>query len=120
MGKWVLDTSTKGTGANMVPLESVLQSGSRAVPGFKLPEPKRVQEAPPVHRPHRFRVVEVTTRRVLADDVSAREALEALAKVKSIVDVTILVWDEEAQRWRMLSFAERRVMWDHSPRNQGP
>ena len=36
---WVLDTDTKGTGANMVPLERVLKRGSEAgaalgFPGF--------------------------------------------------------------------------------------
>jgi hypothetical protein len=116
MGKWVLDTHTKGTGANMVPLDSVLRSGSDAVPGFKLPERKRIEEQPPEPRAHRFRIVDVMTRRVLADDVGAREAVAALATVRSIVDVTVSVWDDQSQRWRMLSFAERRALWDHRGR----
>jgi hypothetical protein len=118
MGKWVLDTSTKGTGANMVPLESVLKSGSKSTPGFKLPERKQAEEEPPEPRAHRFKVLDVVTRNVLAEDVSAREAAAALTGVKSIVDVTISVWDEHAQRWRLLSFAERRMLWDHSRRDQ--
>ena len=115
MGEWVLDTSTKGTGASMVPLESVLQSGSKAVPGFRLPERRRIEEKPPARTPHRFKVVDVMTRRVLAEDVNAREAVAALADVRSIVDVTISVWDEQAQRWRMLGMAERRTLWEHRP-----
>jgi len=113
MGEWVLDTSTKGTGANMVPLESVLQSGSKAVPGFNLPEPKPPEDEPPPRRPYRFKVVDLLTRRALAEDVDARGAVAALAGVRSIVDVAVSVWDEPAQRWRMLSFAERRTLWDH-------
>ncbi len=115
MGKWVLDTSTKGTGATMVPLDSVLQSGAKSVPGFNVGERKKV-EAEPRERPaHRFKVVDVMTRRVLADDVGARDAVAALAKVRSVVDVSIAVWDAEAERWRQLSFAERRALWDHRP-----
>jgi hypothetical protein len=104
----------------MVPLESVLQSGSKAVPGFNLPERRQAPQEPAAPQPHRFKVVDVMTRRVLAQDVSAREAAAALAEVKSIVDVTISVWDDQAERWRILSMAERRLLWDHSPRSQGP
>jgi hypothetical protein len=36
---WVLETQTKGTGANMVPLENVVRKpGSDSVPGFVLPK----------------------------------------------------------------------------------
>jgi hypothetical protein len=115
MGRWVLDTSTKGTGANMVPLESVLRSGSDTAPGFTLPDRKRTEETAPERRPHRFKVVDVMTRRVLAEGVDARRAVAALAAVRSVVDVTVSVWDDEAERWRMLSFAERRALWDHRP-----
>jgi hypothetical protein len=115
MGRWVLDTSTKGTGANMVPLESVREPGSKPVPGFKLPERKHVEDGPPALRPHRFKVLDVVSHRVLAEDVDAHAAVAALADVRSIVDVTISVWDDDAQRWRMLSFADRRALWDHRP-----
>ena len=36
------------------------------------------------------------TRRVLAEDVDARGAVAALADVRSVVDVSISVWDEKA------------------------
>jgi hypothetical protein len=113
MKKWVLDTSTKGTGANMVPLESILRPGSKSVPGFNVGERRTIEAEPEVRRPHRFKVVDVMTRAVLADDVGARAAVAALADVRSIVDVSISVWDDDAQRWRMLSFAERRGLWEH-------
>lgn len=118
--KWVLDTSTKGTGATMVPLDSVLETGRRAVPGFNVGERRQPESEPTPHRPHRFKVVDVMTRRVLADDVGAREAVAALADVRSVVDVSISVWDEDAERWRLLSFAERRALWGHRPASQGP
>jgi hypothetical protein len=57
------------------------------------------------------------THEELADHVLAREALDVLRDARSIVDVTIYVWQDERQRWRPLTFAERRVMWDqaHAP-----
>ena len=74
MGKvWVLDTETKGTGANMVPLDRVLRKGTSSVPGFALPELKPPAPKPVEPRaPRRFRVVDVVTREVLADDADAR------------------------------------------------
>ena len=109
----MLDTETKGTGANMVPLERVLRRGSDRVPGFVLPELREQPEAPPEPRkPHRFRVVDVMTRQAIADDVDARRALETLADVRSIVDVTIYVWDETAERWTRLTFGEAKALWE--------
>lgn len=110
---WVLDHETKGTGANMVPLERTLRKGSDRVPGFTLPA-RRPPEAPAPEapRPHRFRVVDVMTRQVLADDVGTRQALETLAGVRSIVDVTISTWDPETADWRRLTFGEAKALWD--------
>lgn len=111
--RWVLDTQTKGTGATMVPLESVLRkpgAGDQIEP-FKLPE-RRAPEAPPPPQPRAFKVVDVMTRRVLAEGVDARGAIRALAGVRSVVDVNVSVWDPDAERWRMLSFAERRTLWE--------
>ncbi len=110
---WVLDTETKGTGANVVPLERVLKTGSDRVPGFTLPARRRPEEPVPEPRqPHRFRILDVMTRQELADDVDIRHALEALAEVRSIVDVTIYAWDEAAEQWRRLTFAEAKALWD--------
>jgi hypothetical protein len=113
---WVLDTHTKGTGANMVPLERVLKRGSEAVPGFVLPErrPAEPSLAEP-KKSHQFRVVDLMTRKVLADDVDARGAVEALKGTRSIVDVTLYVWEEDGQRWRRLTFGETKALWDRRP-----
>ena len=109
----MLDTETKGTGANMVPLERVLKKGSDRVPGFVLPERRRPPEAPPaVKRPHRFRIVDLMTQEVLADDVDARHAIETLEDVRSIVDVSIYAWDDAGDRWTRLAFGEAKALWD--------
>jgi hypothetical protein len=119
--RWVLDSQTKGTGATMVPLESVLTKPgtSTSVPGFNLPDRKPPAAAEPPARTHQFRIVDVMTRRVLAEGVNAREAVRVLGGVRSIVDVNISVWDPDGERWRMLSFAERRTLWAHRPPTAG-
>jgi hypothetical protein len=110
---WVLDTETKGTGANMVPLERVLRKGSEAVPGFTLPERRRRESTrPEPRRPHRFRVLDVMTREVLADDVDARRVIETLKGVRSIIDVSIYAWDEATERWIRLPFGEAKALWE--------
>jgi hypothetical protein len=116
---WVLETQTKGTGANVVPLDDVLRRpGSAPVPGFgfrKLnPAPAEAPEAP---EPRRFKVVDVMTREALAEGVDARTAVDALEDVRSIVDVSIFVWEPSAERWRMLTFAESRLLWDYRGRS---
>jgi hypothetical protein len=115
MGRvWVLDTETKGTGAEMVPLDTVLKKPAPSrdplfVPPRRKPrEPKRAEPRPP----RSFRIVDVATRAVLADGVGAREAVGALNDVRSIVDVHVFVWEPKAERWRLLTLAEQRTMWD--------
>ncbi len=119
---WVLDTHTKGTGANMVPLERVLSHGSDRVPGFVLPERRRREAPPPGPRPpYRFKVVDLMTRQVLAEDVDARTAVNVLEDVRSVVDVTVYVWDTQREAWRRLTFGETKALWecrrrvDHPP-----
>jgi hypothetical protein len=119
MGKvWILDTETKGTGANMVPLDRVLRKpGSGSVEGFRLPPLKPPAPAPAQpHAPRRFKVIDVVTREVLADGTDARATIERLEQVRSIVDVTIWVWQPEGERWRMLSLEEARALWDYRGR----
>ena len=112
---WVLDTETKGTGANMVPLERVLRKpgASDAVPGFgfRKPPPREAEEPEP-REPYRFKVVDVMTRQTLAEDVDARHAVRALEGIRSIVDVSLFVWEPEAERWRLLTYDEGRLLWD--------
>jgi hypothetical protein len=115
MGKtWVLDTETKGTGANMVPLEKVEQKPAPRAERFLDPaRPKApAPDAPEPRVPRRFKVVDVMTRQVLAEDAGARETLEVLADVRSIVDVNVSVWEPKPDRWRLLTFSEQRLLWD--------
>ncbi|MBV8947126.1 MAG: hypothetical protein JOZ95_16990 [Solirubrobacterales bacterium] len=114
---WVLDTETKGTGANMVPLERVLRKGSSAVPGFMLPELKPPAPAPAEPRaPRQFKVIDVLTRQVLAEGTEARATIHVLEGVRSIVDVTIWVWEPDGERWRMLTLEEARSLWEYRGR----
>jgi hypothetical protein len=116
MGKtWILHTDTKGTGATMVPLESVTQRRSEPEPLSVPPKPKpRAPEPPKPRIPRRFRVVDVMTRQTLAEDTGAAETIEALRGVRSTVDVNIYVWQEERQRWRPLTFPEQRTLFDRA------
>ena len=109
---WVLETQTKGTGANMVPLERT-QKRSEAVPGlgFRKPSPRAPEEPAPRER-YRFRVTDVMTRELLGDGLDARAAVELLAGLRSIVDVIVYVWEPQGERWRMLSFGETQTLWD--------
>lgn len=114
MGKvWVLHTETKGTGANMVPLDSLTKHPSAPEPLFVPRKPQtREQPSPEPKAPRSFRIVDVMTRQTLADDASARETVDVLKDVRSIVDVNIYVWQEERDRWRLLAFPEQRAMWE--------
>jgi hypothetical protein len=109
---WVLHTETKGTGAQMVPLERVKKHGSRAEPSFVTRKAVRdAQPEAPEHRaPRRFRILDVMTRQPILDDATAPEALDALAGVRSLVDVNVYVWQDEQERWRLMTLGEQRAM----------
>ena len=123
MGKkrtaWVLDTETKGTGAEMVPLERLLErkrlKGERERVRVIGPEPEP-REAPqtdlgPETGPRRFKIVDVRSRQVLADHAPLSRALEVLSEVGSIVDVNVYAQGPGETRWRPLSMSERRTLW---------
>jgi hypothetical protein len=118
MGKvWVLDTETKGTGANMVPLEKVLRKpapGSRHVSIAPKPKARATPgpaEAPAPREPRRFKVLDLLTRCVLADRASARATVDVLEGIRSIVDVNIYVWEPKTESWRQLLHGEKQVLW---------
>jgi hypothetical protein len=114
---WILDTETKGTGAQMVPLDSVLEKRAGGESFRVPPKPRRRPPREPEPRaPRRFRVIDVTTREVLADDATGRETLDVLGRVRASVDVNVFVWAEKAQTWRLLSLAEQRALWDRRRR----
>jgi hypothetical protein len=113
---WVLDTSTKGTGAQMVPLRDAREGGGSAQAEEPLVSPamRRAHrpEEPRPRPPRRFRVVDVVTRRVLAEDADLRTTLGVLDGVRSSVDVNVHVWQPERQGWRLLTLPEQRMLWE--------
>ena len=111
---WVLDTETKGTGAQMVPLEKVLRQPAseperRRVRALPRRRPRR--DAPEQVPPRRFRVIDALSRQVLADDANVPETLEVLRGVEQPVDVSIYVWEHGPQEWRLLTNRERKLLW---------
>ena len=111
---WVLDTETKGTGASMVPLERIARKpGSDAVPDFVLPELRQPSSEEEPRQSHAFKVIDVMTREVLGEGIDARATVELLEDVRSIVDVTVYVWEAQSDRWRMLTFGETKLLWEH-------
>jgi hypothetical protein len=116
---WVLDTETKGTGAEMVPLEKLERDRSPQEPRVRTTVLRRdgrqtspeAEPAPAEQAPRRFHVESVMTGQVLADDVGARHAVEALRSVESVIDVRIDVWDAAEEGWRPLTLAEKKLLW---------
>jgi hypothetical protein len=119
---WVLDTETKGTGAEMVPLDKVLARRRSARAGARASERRRARPQPkptaePVEagtprRPRRFKVVDVMTRGVLAEGEGLRRTLEILAGTRSVVDVIVYVWDRGEEDWRPLTMREQKLLWN--------
>jgi hypothetical protein len=120
---WVLQTETKGTGAAMVPIERAEKRGSSAREPVFVPRepqaPAREPEPAPAAAPapRRFRIVDVMTRRSLLDDGPVAEAIRALRDVRSTVDVTAHVWDENRDRWRPMTLAEQRALFELARRS---
>jgi hypothetical protein len=110
---WVLDTETKGTGAEMVPLDKVLRKRPVEPLPVHVPPPRRPRPEPPPEPepPRRFKVVDVMTREAIAEDTSARATVDALRDVRSLVDVQISVWEPRRSAWRLLTLGEQRMLW---------
>jgi hypothetical protein len=116
MGKvWVLETHTKGTGANMVPLDSAAEAATppaRETP-FPVPKPReRAPEAPAPKPPARFKVVDLMTDEVLVEDAGARATVAALRDVHSVVDVRVYAWNHRDETWRLITQHEQKMLWD--------
>jgi hypothetical protein len=110
---WVLDTGTKGTGASVVPLEKA-PAERVANPEIPFVAPKRAPRPPkpPERRtPRRFKVVDVTSGEVLAEDSDTRATLDVLRDVRSVVDVAVSVRRPRAGSWRLLTLDEQKALW---------
>jgi hypothetical protein len=108
----------------MVPLDKLQrQSATKGRRPSKSGKPERppAPPAPPPQRPRRFKVVDVMTRRVLAEGADARSALDVLRGMRSVVDALIYVWDSDEEDWRPLTLAEKKLMWSfRSSADAGP
>jgi hypothetical protein len=116
MGKvWVLDTGTKGTGAEMVPLEKVLKKPApRSGRDFVVPSAEPASAEPERSEPRQpptFKVIDVMTRETLAEGASARATVDLLAGLRSVVDVSIYVWEAAKERWRLLPHRDQKLLW---------
>jgi hypothetical protein len=120
---WVLDTETKGTGAQMVPLEKVLRQPA-SEPGRRrsrpLPKRRPKQQAPEPVPQRRFRVIDALSRQVLVEDANAPETLEVLRGVSQPVDVSVYVWEPKPEEWRLLTNRERKLLWEFRERRLKP
>jgi hypothetical protein len=110
---WVLDHETKGTGAQMVPLDKLrAPAGSTRAPVVvKEPQPLPEKPVEPVG-PRRYKIVDVMTRQVLAEDADLRTTVDVLEGIRSVVDVSVYVWREQAQEWLPLSQRDRAKVWE--------
>jgi hypothetical protein len=108
---WILDTETKGTGAHIAPLKGDSPRDERelATVVFERP-PRRVETPEPA--PRAFKVVDVRSARVLAEGADTRETLELLANMSSVVDARVYVWAPANERWRLLTLAEQKTLWE--------
>jgi hypothetical protein len=114
MGKvWVLDTGTKGTGASVVPLEKAPDepAGTSALPYVPPKRAPRAPKPPEPRSPRRFKVVDVVTGQVLAEDADTRATLDVLRDVRSVVDVLVSVRRPGADAWRLLTLDEQKALW---------
>ena len=73
---------------------------------------KRPDKPPPERKPRKFKVVDVMTRRTLAEDVDARGVVDVLEGVRSVVDVNVYIWDDARDDWLQLSQGDRGRLWD--------
>jgi hypothetical protein len=115
MGReWVLDLDPSGTGAEMRPLDSVLRKPERK-PDLPLVrrKPQPPPEQPPEPRkPRRFKVVDVMSGEVRAEDASTRATVELLEQVRRLDDVRVYVRSDGDERWRLITRGEQRTLWD--------
>lgn len=116
---WVLDTETKGTGAEMVPLDKVLRKPATGEPLYVPPKRKpRPPKEPEPKRPRSFKIVDVTTGEVLGEHLNTRAAIAALEDVDSVVDVRIYAWDHGSERWILLTLGEQKALWEFRGRRE--
>src|SRR5438045_3389945 len=102
---WVLDTETKGTGAHIAPLKrDRAESEALSLVHFHpAARPTGAEETSPQTRSPLFKVVDVFSAGVLAEDVDAAAAVRALAGRRTATDARVYVRGDEDGRWRLVN-----------------
>jgi hypothetical protein len=116
---WVLDTETKGTGAEMVPLERALER-KRSAPKDRIKVVRRRPDAPPAETPDKtgpagpreFKLVNALSGQVLAERAGTREVVDLIGSMRSLADARIYVWEPADDTWRALTLREQKAIWD--------
>jgi hypothetical protein len=110
---WVLDTETKGTGAHISPLDSRGNGAEveQDLAVVTLERPPRAGKVPEPLGPLRFKLVDIRSGRVLAQDIDARGMVDLLEGTGSVVDLRIYVWMRTRKRWRLLTLEEQKALW---------
>jgi hypothetical protein len=116
---WVLDTETKGTGAHVAPLKPERHRAERELTTVRFERPPRPAGTPEPPAPRSFKVVDVLGARVLAEGADMRETLELLEGMRSVLDTRVYVWAPASERWRLLTLAEHRALWEMRGRVTG-
>jgi len=111
---WVLETETKGTGAHVVPFEKALATAveQQDLATVTLERPPRAKTVEEPAGPLKFKVLDIRSSSVLGEDLDMRSAVELLEPVGSVIDVRIYVWMPKARRWRLLTLAEQKALWE--------
>jgi hypothetical protein len=109
---WVLDSETKGTGAHIAPLPAGPRAPERELNLTRFRPPLRDAGAAAARRPRSFRVVDVLGNRVIAEDVLLAGAIEALRGLRKALDARVYVREPGSARWRLLTLAETRALWE--------
>ena len=108
---WVLDTETKGTGAHIAPLSTRERTGEKELAIVQLERAPRAPQQPQPAPRTRFRVIDVLGASVVGEELDVRHAVAALAKMRSALDARVYVRASEDARWRLLSLADTRRLW---------
>ena len=75
------------------------------------PKPRQDHESAETRGPRSFKVVNAITREVLGDGIGARETVELLDGMRSVVDAHIFVREPGTDEWRALTLREQRKIW---------
>jgi hypothetical protein len=110
---WLLDTETKGTGAHVVPLDSVLKepTAEQDLAIVALERPPRATKSAEPRAPLAFKVIDIMSGRLLAEGIGTRAAVELLEGMRSVLDVRLYVWMQYEERWRLLTLDEQKALW---------